>query len=305
MEDDKYPKAENTQRPIIFGEVLFDTFPDGSAVLGGAPFNVAWHLTGFGVNPLFISRVGDDENGHTVKQLMLNWGMDVSGLQQDTEHETGKVSIELNQGQPSFSILPEQAYDYIQKQQSLALVEKNSPTSLLYYGSLVNRHPVSSASLSALRQLNISTYVDINLREPWWDKEMIDGVIQQASWLKLNDDEISIVCEQQDVHLAAKHLIQKYGLEWVIVTQGADGAFIATKAQTIECAPVKVETIADTVGAGDAFSAVTLYGIINHWPLQAILKRAVEFAAQICAVRGATVNDKQFYQHIMDTWQRE
>ena len=304
MEDGKHPKAENIQRPIVFGEVLFDTFPDGTSVLGGAPFNVAWHLTGFGLDPLFISRVGDDEKGREVARLMHDWGMDNAGLQRDSEHDTGKVSIELNQGQPSFTILPEQAYDYIDLDQSLALVQ-NSSASLLYYGSLINRHPVSGNSLSALRRLGIPAYVDINLRKPWWDLESIEGVIQQASWLKLNDDEISIVCEQQDLHLAAKQLIQKYGLEWVIVTKGADGAFVATKDQVIECEPVKVDSIADTVGAGDAFSAVTLCGIIHHWPLQTILNRAVEFAAQICAVRGATVNDKQFYQHILDTWQRE
>ena len=301
MEDDKNPKAEHSQSPVIFGEVLFDAFPDGSSVLGGAPFNVAWHLQGFGLTPLFISRVGNDENGRLVEQRMLDWGMNTSGLQHDPEHDTGKVSIELNQGQPSFTILPEQAYDYIEQAQSLALVENSAPL-LLYYGSLINRHPVSKASLSALRQLAIPAYVDINLRQPWWDMATVDAAIHQASWLKLNDDEISLVCK---LHLAAKELIQKYSLEWVIVTKGADGAFIATKDQVIECEPVKVETIADTVGAGDAFSAVTLYGIINNWSLQTILNHAVEFAAQICMVRGATVNDKQFYQHILETWQRE
>ncbi len=301
MEDDKDSKFRQTQRPLVFGEVLFDTFPDGSSVLGGAPFNVAWHLKGFGLNPLFISRVGHDENGRIVEQRMLDWGMDLAGLQHDSQHETGKVSIELNEGQPSFTILPEQAYDFIDQAQSLALV-KNSSAALLYHGSLISRHPVSQAALSALRQLKIPVYVDINLREPWWDTDTIEAAIKQATWVKLNDEEIKLVSKQADLHVAAREMIQQYSLEWIIVTKGADGAFIATRDQLIECQPVKVEKIVDTVGAGDAFSAVTLYGIINNWSLQKIINLAVDFAAQICKVRGATINDKLFYKNILQAW---
>ncbi len=86
--------------PVIFGEVLFDRFPDGNSVLGGAPFNVAWHLQAFGARPLLISSVGDDELGAEIRQTMQDWGMDDSGLQTDAAHPTGTVEVSFNAGEP-------------------------------------------------------------------------------------------------------------------------------------------------------------------------------------------------------------
>lgn len=301
MEDKLESKYGQDHRPVIFGEVLFDTFPDGSSVLGGAPFNVAWHLKGFGLDPLFISRIGADEKGHEVRQQMLDWGMDVSGLQQDPQHNTGTVTIELKDGQPSFTILPKQAYDYIEQEKSLELVN-NFSASLLYFGTLINRNDVSKNTLSAIRKLDIPTFVDINLRAPWWNSETVNESIEHTSWVKLNDDEIRLVTKQDDLAAAAKELINQYSLSWIIVTKGAEGAFIATEDQIIECQPATVDSIVDTVGAGDAFSSVTLYGIVQDWPLQTILQRAVEFAAQVCMVRGATIHDKSVYQKTLEKW---
>ena len=129
-------KAELSQgRPVVFGEVLFDTFPDGAAVLGGAPFNVAWHLQGFGLDPLFISRIGDDEPGTRVLDTMRAWGMDIRGLQVDDDHPTGKVQVSLDHGQPSFSILADQAYDFIELEAAVGAATRAAPA-LLYHGSL-------------------------------------------------------------------------------------------------------------------------------------------------------------------------
>ncbi len=129
-------------RPVVFGEVLFDTFPDGAAVLGGAPFNVAWHLQGFGLDPLFISRIGDDEPGTRVLDTMRAWGMDIRGLQVDSERPTGKVQVSFDNGQPGFSILPDQAYDFIDLEAAAGAAARAVPA-LLYHGSLIARHAVS------------------------------------------------------------------------------------------------------------------------------------------------------------------
>ncbi len=94
------------RRPVIFGEVLFDRFPDGSLVLGGAPFNVAWHLQAFGQAPLLISRVGDDPLGRQVRGAMLDWGMDTAGLQLDSAHATGTVEVRFDHGEPSYGPWP-------------------------------------------------------------------------------------------------------------------------------------------------------------------------------------------------------
>jgi len=90
---------ENDAVTVIFGEVLFDCFPDGNSVLGGAPFNVAWHLQAFGMSPMMISSVGDDELGNKVKSAMQDWSMRTTGLQLDPVHPTGSVDIEFVDGE--------------------------------------------------------------------------------------------------------------------------------------------------------------------------------------------------------------
>ncbi len=92
-------------RPLIFGEVLFDCFPDGSRVLGGAPFNGAWHLQAFGHSPLFVSRVGNDEAGQEIRSAMQVWGMDIGGLQLHVSHATGNVAVSLIEGEPHYDIV--------------------------------------------------------------------------------------------------------------------------------------------------------------------------------------------------------
>ncbi|HRV09486.1 MAG TPA: PfkB family carbohydrate kinase, partial [Acidobacteriota bacterium] len=91
-------------RPVVFGEVVFDLFPDGSEVLGGAPFNVAWHLKGLGERPLMITRIGDDQRGRAILDRMLSAGLDVAGVQMDEEHPTGTVRVLLDSAGPRFQI---------------------------------------------------------------------------------------------------------------------------------------------------------------------------------------------------------
>lgn len=129
--------------PVLFGEVLFDCFEDGSRVLGGAPFNVAWHLQAFGCSPLFISRVGDDPWGRKIRDVMQRWGMTTAGLQKDSAHPTGEVQVSLKQGQPSFDILPDRAYDHIHCEG----IPPMNP-SLVYHGSLGLRQAESANTLA-------------------------------------------------------------------------------------------------------------------------------------------------------------
>ena len=106
-------------RPLSVGEVLFDVMPDGTRVLGGAPFNVAWHLHAFGLRPLMITRVGTDDSGDEVLAAMKSLGMDTSGVQRDGAHPTGRVQVELSEGEPTYHILADQAYDHIDRHQAM------------------------------------------------------------------------------------------------------------------------------------------------------------------------------------------
>ncbi len=154
---------DSNSHPVIFGEVLFDVFPDGTAVLGGAPFNVAWHLQGLGLAPLLVSRVGKDKWGDQILRKMDQWGMDSSGVTRDSVYPTGMVSVSLDAGQPSFDIVQDVAYDNISPDIVRSLYQHDY-YSILYHGSLINRTAVSARTLSLLRQTAPGIFVDINLR---------------------------------------------------------------------------------------------------------------------------------------------
>lgn len=294
-------------RPLIFGEVLFDAFPDGSEVLGGAPFNVAWHLHGLGMDPLFVSRVGGDARGERVRAAMRDWGMDLSGLQRDEARPTGTVRVALQQGQPAFDILPDQAYDRIDAGDALRAAG-GGPVGLVYHGTLALRDAASRAALHALRtELCAPVCVDLNLRAPWWDADIVDQALRGASWAKLNDKELRMVCGVQDdagrtPRAQAQGLRARYGIGVLPVTLGERGAFIVSAEGCIEGAAPRVGRVVDTVGAGDAFAAVALAGLTRAWNPAQTLARALEFAAWICGVRGATTPDRGRYAAYRTAW---
>ncbi len=288
------------QVPVLFGEVLFDCFDDGSRVLGGAPFNVAWHLQAFGCEPVFISRVGDDSMGHEIRDTMQEWGMSTAGLQQDSIYPTGEVSITLHEGQPSFDILKDRAYDYIQADGLPEL----SP-SLIYHGSLGLRLPDSAAALEQLLQRHPApVFMDVNLRPPWWQRDQLVRLLDQARWVKINDDELeTLVHDSGNLQARARKLMQQHDLSWVIVTCGAKGAFaIDTDGDISEIKPAAQIRVVDTVGAGDAFASVCILGILHSWPLPLILERAQQFASVLVGQRGATISDATVYAPLINDW---
>ena len=291
---------------VIIGEVLFDLFEDGQAVLGGAPLNVAWHLQGFGLSPLLISRVGEDRYGEQITETMQKWGMDLSGLQIDPAHSTGLVKVKLDKGQAAFEICDAAAYDYINLAQTdLALTKISSP--FLYYGSLAARHHQVYDTIQQLRQAASQSFVDINLRPPWWDMQKLTRLMQGVNYLKVNDDELCRLTGVSDdlsaMADATKDLIQQYQIDTVIVTRGDQGALVVTADNIIQSPPVRVHNMQDTVGAGDAFSAVSMLGVMQEWEPALIFARATEFAARICEQRGATNFDLAMYDNFRTQWQ--
>lgn len=291
---------KNQSFPIIFGEVLYDCFPDGARVLGGAPFNVAWHCQAFGLQPLFISRVGEDQLGQEVQAAMLDWGMQTNGLQIDSDHATGRVNVSFNNNEPSYDIVENSAWDFINSQ---ALPEL-SKTSVLYHGSLALRNAVAAQCLESIKQyVSHSIFVDINLRSPWWNRKLINNIMQNCRWLKINEDELNLILDdEQGIEKKAQNLLSHLQLDLIVVTRGASGALAISKYETCLVQPEKTITIVDTVGAGDAFTSVILLGLHKAWPLQEILERAQNFASKVVGLRGATTNDKKFYQPFIKSW---
>lgn len=288
----------NKARIAVFGEVLFDLFPDGASVLGGAPFNIAWHLQAFGESPRFISRIGNDDEGEQIVAAMRDWGMRTDSLQRDSKLPSGRVSVTLEDGQPSYDIVHPCAYDAIDEP-GLA------SESLLYHGSLALRSAQTRAAFDTLRDDSRSRiFFDVNLRSPWWNKTDLLSWLRQASWVKLNDEELALLGPTgKHDDAAVEAMFERNQLDGLIVTYGAEGAALRKRNEPlIHMSPDHGVAVVDTVGAGDAFAAVCLLGILREWSSNEIVSRAQAFASRVVGQRGATSADKALYDPFISAW---
>ncbi len=265
-------------------------------MLGGAPFNVAWALQAFGLEPLFISAVGKDDPGHAIMERMLDWGMARGGLHVDAAHTTGEVQVELVDNEPRYDICSPRAWDAI-PDPSICV------SGLIYHGSLALRSRMNQVTLrTILERSPAGRFYDVNLRPPHTPFELVKTWMTGAEWVKLNLDELREVLREPklvfgDHDDAVDELRERYSIRNVLLTAGSDGAAIRGLygSGLLQPAP-RVEQFADTVGAGDSFTAVTLYGILSGWTADEIVDRAGKFAAKVCGLNGATSESREFYQ---------
>ena len=291
---------------VVIGEVLFDHFPSGTKVLGGAPFNVAWNLCGFGSDPLFISAVGADQDGNRVTKTMSDWGMNVAGIDIVHNCPTGTVAVDTSQKEPQYMILPDQAYDRLRyKKEAFDQFEENQHFDLLYHGSLICRTEESWETVRKIkRSCDASIFVDVNLRAPWYNVQLINEILDCADFLKLSMDELryvtqSVIRASFELEGSIQKLFEKYALEKVWVTAGSEGAYSFSRDGTMHfCRAHPVDRIIDSVGAGDAFTSVVIFGLIHHWSSTQVLEQAVRFASKVCTIHGATVANRDFYSSI-------
>jgi fructokinase len=291
----------------LFGEVLADIFPE-KYVLGGAPFNVARHLSGFGLRPVLITRTGQD----TLKDELLNEmqarHMETMGVQHDPVYPTGQVRVTLVEGNAQYEIIPEQAYDFIHAGMTHMMTIAIKPE-IAYFGTLAQRSVTSRLALDRyLSDCKCPRFLDINLRKPWYNKHTISRSLKRADIVKLNDDELTVVAQACAIagktpEAQAEALLTKYDLSEVIVTCGANGAWVMNRDRHITHAKANAQTtIVDTVGAGDAFASVYMLGIHKAWDIETRLQRANQFAAEICDVRGAVPENNHLYQRLREAW---
>lgn len=294
-------------RPLIFGEALFDQFPDGSRILGGAPFNVAWHLQGFRARPLVITSVGMDPEGEEILERMTRWGMDTTGVQRHPTRPTGQVTAHIEDGDPSYEIEAGQAYDAVTVAE-LPPDHLLSECHLLYHGTLALRETTSSGTLGYLRaNYAFPTLVDVNLRDPWWRREEVLQRLEGTIWVKLNRDEAGLlsqapVARDPDLEKAGGLIRRRNGIKNLIITLGEDGSMALTPEGVTRQGAADVTEGVDSVGAGDAFAAVLALGIHEGWPMEEILRRASRFAGDICRIRGATTEDPEMYARHLRSW---
>lgn len=306
--DNLKPKRLAKKNVVLFGEVLADVFPDES-VLGGAPFNVARHLQAFDFHPVMISRTGNDLLRDELLREMDRLGMDTIGIQCDQNYPTGQVKVNLENGNHKFTILPDQAYDHIHAGIARMITMSIKPE-LVYFGTLAQRSMPSRLALDKfLSDSKCPHFFDINLRHPWYNKHTVRRSLMCSDIVKMNEDELEIVASYFKINastppLKAKALLDQFELQYLLVTCGEHGAWLINKQHEIYNAePVALtQATVDTVGAGDAFSAVIITGLLNGWAMPVALQRANQFAAAICGIRGGAPQQHDFYIPFKQAW---
>jgi fructokinase len=292
----------------IFGEILFDVFTDHT-VLGGAPFNVARHLSLFSEQPIFVTRAGEDRLKSKVIEAFEYNQLNAIGLQFDPQRQTGQVNVTLTNGQPSYAILEDQAYDHIHAGITHLVMMSMRP-SIKYFGTLAQRSPTSRLALDHfLCDKPCPVFLDLNLRDPWYTQATIEYSLLNCHFAKMNAQEFSMITKMlalkgDDDYARAKELLINFELTELIITRGEQGCWMMDEEFNVReqmAEPLK-SSLMDTVGAGDAFSAVYLLGKLNAWPAATTLQRANRFASAICCVSGAAPDSLSFYQPFIEAW---
>ena len=273
------------KRPLIFGEILFDCFDDGSSVCSGAPLNVCRNLKYLGYEPVMISRVGSDELGNEAIDQLSDIGLELNGVQRDTLHPTSRATVRIKQGEPSYHFTPDSAWDHIDSTQALEAVA-TEPVDLLYTGTLALRSAVSREALfSLLNSIDAPLFFDANLRTPWWEIEIVNQLLDRARWLKCNKEEYAILF---GADTDPQKVCREHQLELVILTLGASGGALHSANSSIQAKPPPlIKPLKDTVGAGDAFATAVLHGINQGQPAEQILAEALDLSARVCTFQGA------------------
>jgi fructokinase len=272
------------KRPIIFGEILYDCFADGSAVCSGAPLNVCRNLKYLGYAPLMISRVGTDKLGDAAIKELSSIDLDISGIQRDAEHPTSQATVVIVDDEPGYQFTANSAWDNINATATLEAVAEVD-AAFIYTGTLALRSPITMTALNALLDAHDTPiFFDANLRDPWWDRKMVNALIHRATWLKCNESEYITLFGESDpesVRLSNK-------LEVLIITRGADGAEVFLPTGCVAGPPPPLDgPLVDTVGAGDAFASAIIHGILQKSHPQDFLDRALQLSAKVCGLRGA------------------
>jgi fructokinase len=278
---------------IGLGEVLWDLLPSGKA-LGGAPANFAYMANLLGDEGIVASRVGNDEPGREARAVMQKLGLSTSHVQEDTQYPTGMVSVQIDAaGQPEFKIKDSVSWDRLEW--TPAWADLAARADVICFGSLAQRSPISRATvqrfLEATPERTLRIY-DVNLRESFYSRELLQESLKLSDIAKLNDDELFRVSDLLGVaprseEVRARGLLVEYGLRLVCVTRGAYGSLLVSKDKTVEHKGFSVR-VADAVGTGDAFTACLAHHYIRGESLDKISESANRFAGWVATQIGAT-----------------
>ena len=271
-----------------YGEILWDMLPDGPQP-GGAPLNVAYHLNKLGVSTSIISRIGNDNDGNKLADLLDKWGIKKHLLQIDQDHPTSSVIAKMNNGnEVSYEIVFPVAWDFINDSETIA--KQLKPSTYFIYGSLASRNATSRETLFEILESDVIKVLDINMRPPYISKDLLRDLLHKADIVKFNQAELEMtqmLFKSLSYNEASQvKFIQDYfNVPEVIITKGEFGAsyFKNDKSYQVWGAEVKV---ADTIGSGDSFLAAFIAGHYLHEQPEKILKNAIAMGAFIATKKG-------------------
>lgn len=272
-----------------FGEMLWDMFPSGK-LPGGAPMNVATHLQNLGIKAYMISSVGNDDLGNELIQFLTSKKCSTQFVQTHSSLQTGTVSVTLSKNRDAtYEIVAPVAWDEISFSDELEKLVENAE--MLVFGSLVCRNEDSFETLKKLTKVAKTKVFDINLRQPFISREIIETFLPTTDILKLNDDELLILKEwygneQTSVADFLIELAQKFSLQRIILTLGSDGAMLYDNGNLYQVNGKSVK-VADTIGCGDSFLAGFLKNLLECQSPTFALNYACSLGALVATYHGA------------------
>lgn len=281
---------------IGLGEILWDCLPVGKQ-LGGAPANFAYTSNQLGNNGIILSRIGNDVLGKEISDRIKAKNLSTDYIQIDAENQTGIVNVTLENGQPSYEIVENVAWDNLELTENWREIAKTADA--VCFGSLAQRNEVSRKTIREFVSLTNGLRIfDVNLRQNYFSDEILRESLTLANICKLNHEELPIVAELleikgENVIETAQNLRQKFNLKLLCVTRGSNGSLLITENNLSEFAGLKI-TVADTIGAGDAFTAGMTHGILRDWELDKINGFANKVGAFVASNTGAMPDFSRF-----------
>ncbi len=272
-----------------FGEVLWDIFPHHKKI-GGAPLNVALRLKTMGIDSSIITRVGVDDLGHDIIKYVDKQGLSSKTIQKDHQHHTGEVLVTLdNEGTASYEISCPVAWDFISS--SAEALKDVKASNAIIFGSLAARSDISRKTLFELLDKAKFKILDVNLRPPHYDSELLSELMKRADFIKLNDEELDEICnhfsiEETTLHEQIKAIANHTDTNQICITKGGKGATLFYEESLYHNNGYKIKVV-DTVGAGDSFLATLISKLLQGSKPQVGLDYACAIGAMVAGSEGA------------------
>jgi fructokinase len=300
-------ERKSNSSPVIvgIGEVLWDILPE-KKMPGGAPANVVFHCNQLGANAYLVSNLGRDDLGDEMRAFFADLGFKANFLNSSDFHGTGTVSVSFDNCQnPRYKIQENVAWDYIDW--SPQLEDLAAKTDAVCFGSLAQRNSVSRKTIHRFLETtkpDCLRVFDINLRLPYPDSTLLFASLEKANVLKLNIEELdylsNILALEGDIRNRLTDISHMFNLVCVALTQGDRGSILLSGQEVVDCPGMPVG-VQDSVGAGDAFTAAMIMGLMRKKSLHIINTMAGRIAASVCTQAGAMVN---LSPDIMEGWRK-